>query len=46
VISRPASRMLTSRPDESSLNMPAGANTEQPVTNSEHQSGGSEAVCH
>ncbi len=32
VISNPASRMLTSRPDESSLSMPAGASTEQPVT--------------
>ncbi len=32
VINNPASRMLTSRPDESSLSMPAGASTEQPVT--------------
>jgi len=32
VISNPASRMLTPSPDDSSINMPAGASTEQPVT--------------
>src|SRR5450759_1112110 len=32
VISNPASRTLTSRPDDSSISMPAGASTEQPVT--------------
>jgi hypothetical protein len=31
VISRPASRILTSSPSDSSLNMPAGASTDVPV---------------
>ena len=31
-ISNPASRTLTSRPEDSSISMPAGASTEQPVT--------------
>jgi len=32
VISSPASRIVTPRPEDSSPNIPAGASTEQPVT--------------
>src|SRR5437879_7582456 len=44
VIRRPAVRMVTSRPEDNSTSMPAGASTEQPVTILPSMSGRREAA--